>query len=167
MFQPLVFLEASDTEGRLESIAWEVNRQSCCCGEGLEMWGVQCHTNQWLVKTGQLSPEGGHVFLLELPFLWSVTVGPPRACLNGDHWCPVPWTYVPDVRGSGNPTKQFSGKGTSARSPSLFLRSSSWSQVEVPGSGSPSCHFTWEICICFLIRDTLSVRKSANLRIGS
>lgn len=65
MLQPLVFLEASDTEGRLESIAREVNRQSCCCGGGAEMWGVQCHTNRWLVKTGQLSPEGGHVFLLE------------------------------------------------------------------------------------------------------
>lgn len=48
------------------------------------------------------------MFLL---FLWSVTVGPPWACLNGDHWCPVPWTYVPDVRGSGNPTKTVLWEG--------------------------------------------------------
>lgn len=34
VLQPLVFLEASRLEGGLDSIAWEVNRQSCSHEEG-------------------------------------------------------------------------------------------------------------------------------------
>lgn len=34
VLQPLEFLEASRLEGRLDSIAWEVNRQRCSHEEG-------------------------------------------------------------------------------------------------------------------------------------
>lgn len=50
-------------EGSLDCVAREVNERSRSCGEGAR-WGVQCQASQWL-RRGELSPEGGHVFVSE------------------------------------------------------------------------------------------------------
>lgn len=42
------------------------------------MWGVQCHTNQWWVKTGGCALRVGTRFFWSLTFHRSMTVAIPR-----------------------------------------------------------------------------------------
>lgn len=70
VLQPLVFREASRLEGRSDSIAWEVNRQSCSLEEGGGCVGssVPCGPGT-SGQFGELGPEGRHVLVWSLPFL--------------------------------------------------------------------------------------------------
>lgn len=157
----LVFLEASDVGeigehglgGKEAKLSWRRR----------EMWEIQCHTNQWWIKRGQLSPESGHISFWSLTFLRSMTIGDSSGPL-------VPSCFGPMSRMSGaqgTPLSHLSGNWAATCTSWFPLRLSAWSQVEIPGYGSPTCPVTWEICICFSIWDMLSVRKPANLRIGS
>lgn len=86
VLQPLVFREASRLEGRMDSIAWEVNRQSCSHEEGGGCVGssVPCgpvvSSVSWALRAGMCW------FGASLFFGW-VTVGIPQGLLEWGHWC--------------------------------------------------------------------------------